>query len=68
MRTFSTVTLLAMLAVGCSPPKPPAPTISEVTGPSSIETGRYLVAVGGCNDCTRPATPKPAARFQKLSG
>lgn len=54
MRTFSAVTLLAMLAVGCSPSKPPAPMVAEVTGPSDIETGRYLVAVGGCNDCHTP--------------
>jgi mono/diheme cytochrome c family protein len=34
---------------GCLPPDPPAPTAEEM-----VERGRYLVTVGGCNDCHTP--------------
>lgn len=31
-----------------------APTTTQVTGADDIEVGRYLVKVGGCNDCHTP--------------
>jgi mono/diheme cytochrome c family protein len=68
----------AVLVLGlaaCSPAVKPPPaavdTIPHVAADSPIEAGRYLVLVGGCNDCHTPgfarsggATPEP----QQLAG
>jgi hypothetical protein len=47
------ITALALAA--CSPPagsaKPAVDTVPHVAADSPIEAGRYLVLVGGCNDC-----------------
>lgn len=48
--------LLALSAAGCSPAEgtPPiaaADTLPSVHARSDVEAGRYLVVVGGCNDC-----------------
>ena len=32
-----------------------------------VERGRYLVQIGGCNDCHTPATPA-AARCRRRNG
>ncbi|MDG2531566.1 cytochrome C [Caulobacter endophyticus] len=45
------IMLAAGLAAGCSPQ---TETPAQVTGASDIEVGRYLVKVGGCNDCHTP--------------
>jgi mono/diheme cytochrome c family protein len=34
---------------GCLPSEPPPPTPEEI-----VERGRYLVSLGGCNDCHTP--------------
>jgi hypothetical protein len=39
----------AVVLGGCLPADEPAPTAEQM-----IERGRYLVAVGGCNDCHTP--------------
>ncbi len=46
-----------VVTAGCSaavstPAKAPAQT--EVTGPDALAVGRYIVIVGGCNDCHTP--------------
>jgi mono/diheme cytochrome c family protein len=66
---------LAFGLAGCSPPagsaKPAVDTVPHVTADSPIEAGRYLVLVGGCNDCHTAGyaqgggkTPEP----QQLTG
>lgn len=50
----------AALLAGCSPPGEaakvdPAP---RVVAASDIEHGRYLVKIGGCNDCHTPGFPQ----------
>lgn len=45
--------LFAGLLCACTPPASAPPT-AEVAGPSDIEIGRYLVRIGGCNDCHTP--------------
>jgi mono/diheme cytochrome c family protein len=52
MRAFAPLVLAGLLCA-CAPAKSPS-TTSEVTGPSDIEIGRYLVRIGGCNDCHTP--------------
>ncbi len=47
MRTSFIVLLLFVLLSACSSSKP-------VTEPVSIEQGRYLTVIGGCNDCHTP--------------
>ena len=37
------------LVAGCLPSDPPPPTQAEI-----VERGRYMVSVGGCNDCHTP--------------
>lgn len=55
MRTFFALTLLGALILGCTPtPEHKDSSITQVTGPDDVEVGRYLVAVGGCNDCHTP--------------
>ena len=65
--------MLALAA--CSPPagsaQPATDTVPHVAADSPIEAGRYLVLVGGCNDCHTAGyaqgggkTPEP----QQLSG
>jgi hypothetical protein len=49
----------AALLAGCQPAVEPAVTPDTTDGPrvvaaSDIEAGRYLVLVGGCNDCHTP--------------
>jgi len=48
------LTVILALA-GCSPPAgsatPAVDTVPHVAADSPIEAGRYLVLVGGCNDC-----------------
>ena len=39
----------AVVLGGCLPADPPPPTAEEI-----VERGRYLVTVGGCNDCHTP--------------
>ncbi|ADG11498.1 cytochrome C [Caulobacter segnis] len=48
---FIPLVLAAGLVAACAPQ---AHTPAQVTGPSDIEVGRYLVKVGGCNDCHTP--------------
>jgi len=66
---------LALSLAACSPPagsaKPATDTIPHVAADSPIEAGRYLVLVGGCNDCHTAGyaqnggkTPEP----QQLTG
>ena len=47
--------VLAFWLAGCSPPAgsaaPAVDTVPHVAADSPIEAGRYLVLVGGCNDC-----------------
>jgi len=39
----------ALLASGCAPSPPP---------PDDVARGRYLVTIGGCNDCHTPGYPE----------
>lgn len=53
--------LAGLLLVGCDRPHhldsvPPATPIVQAN--SAIEAGRYLVTVGGCNDCHTPGYPE----------
>ena len=50
---FSTVILL-LVAQGCQTPAPPPPP-----EPSPVERGKYLVTIGGCNDCHSPKILDP---------
>jgi hypothetical protein len=52
--TTSLVSIMALLGLvvllgGCLPSDPAPPTQKEM-----VERGRYLVAIGGCNDCHTP--------------
>ena len=53
---FPVPILLALVAVGCAAPKPAAPPVptAEEIQKAKVERGRYLVLVGGCNDCHTP--------------
>lgn len=66
---------LGLGLAACSPPagsaKPAVDTVPHVVADSPIEAGRYLVRVGGCNDChtagfaqSGGAVPEP----QQLAG
>jgi len=53
----------ALALQGCDSSAAPAVTFSEpakpaVTAASQIEAGRYLVKIGGCNDCHTPGFPE----------
>jgi mono/diheme cytochrome c family protein len=50
MKTFA----LALALTACSSSKTAAPT-----APSPVERGKYLVSVGGCNDCHTPMKMTP---------
>lgn len=57
MRTQKTYALAALAAALCSAtPRaaPAAETATAAAGAGDIERGRYLVSVGGCNDCHTP--------------
>ena len=50
------ILLLGLAGSGCEPPpagssETETVTLPRVVGSSSIEAGRYLALVGGCNDC-----------------
>ena len=67
--TFGTVVVLRMipamaLVSACSQPpaeapKPAAPAPAAAPAPSPAERGKYLVTVGGCDDCHTPKTFGP---------
>ena len=46
---FAVVVLVCAVGVACLPSDPPPPTQAEI-----VERGRYLVTIGGCNDCHTP--------------
>jgi len=48
------VCALAALAAGCSEFETKPITEAQVVAPNTIEAGRYLALVGGCNDCHTP--------------
>lgn len=52
MKVFTPLVFTGLLWA-CAPPAP-APATTEVAGPSDIEIGRYLIRIGGCNDCHTP--------------
>jgi mono/diheme cytochrome c family protein len=62
--SFAIAAALGLTACGKTPPAPVSLTASvqpdrEATGPvvraaSPVEAGRYLIVVGGCNDCHTP--------------
>jgi hypothetical protein len=47
---FFTLSVLSILVIGCSP---------KSQGPTPVERGKYLVMVGGCNDCHTPKIMTP---------
>src|SRR5262245_14387767 len=63
MRTITLITLLGLAAIGATLPilagkeaKPAGSTEDTTTTPtvSRLERGKYLVNIGGCNDCHTP--------------
>ena len=53
------ILLLGLAGSGCEPPaagssETEAVTLPHVASSSAIEAGRYLVIIGGCNDCHTP--------------
>jgi mono/diheme cytochrome c family protein len=65
---------IAMGLAACAdrePGLPPADTSPRVVAASDIEAGRYLVLVGGCNDCHTPNWPETdggVAEAERLVG
>jgi hypothetical protein len=49
MLRFGMIGLAALGLASCGVAKPPA--VTEVVGANSIEVGRYISMVAGCNDC-----------------
>jgi mono/diheme cytochrome c family protein len=57
MRGLVGSALVLVLVAGCGSPSTPAPTETKGTSTpaqSPVERGKYLVTVGGCNDCHTP--------------
>ena len=57
---FVAAVVCAAFGGACSPPAPESPATSTTAQakpqPSPAERGRYLVRIGGCNDCHTPKT------------
>src|SRR3989442_5159376 len=61
MRALAGPALLLLLIAGCKPPEPQSTTSQTAAPPpaaapkqSPVERGKYMVTVGGCNDCHTP--------------
>ena len=61
MRALVGPALLLLLITGCQPPAPQSTTSQTAAPPpvaapkqSPVERGKYMVTVGGCNDCHTP--------------
>ena len=51
-QTLAALCLLALAA--CEPAPPPELESPQVAGGTELERGRYIVTIGGCNDCHTP--------------
>lgn len=54
MKTQMAAVLLCATLAGACTPKVEAPSAPQVVAADPIAAGRYLVLVGGCNDCHTP--------------
>lgn len=52
----------AVALASCNKAEVKAPDAPQVIAASDIEAGRYLVRVGGCNDCHTPGYPQSGGK------
>ena len=71
-RSVITGFTIGLLLAGCQPAPAPTQTTQAAPAQSPVERGKYLVTVGGCNDCHTPKKLGPdgpeADMTRELSG
>jgi hypothetical protein len=73
MRVLVGLTSIFILVASCQPPdtsapEPPTPPAQPASAESPVERGRYLVQLGGCNDCHTPKIGPKLDTTRILSG